>query len=63
MIRDFFKGLRAFWVIFFRPFSMDYLYMDNGVKHPLAFKLGEIFGFAIVVKIILSIFIYMVVTL
>ena len=63
MIKDFFKGLRCFWVGFFRPFSMNYLYMDDDVKHPLAFKIGEIFGFAIVIKIILSIFIYMVVAL
>lgn len=63
MIIDFFKGLRAFWIGFFRPFSMDFLQMGNGVKYPLAFKLGEIFGFIIVIKIILSIFVYMVVAL
>lgn len=63
MLRDFFKGLRCFWSGFFRPFSMDFLQIGNGVKHPFAFKLGEIFGFALVIKLIVSIFIFMVVYL
>lgn len=63
MIKDFFKGLRAFLSGFFRPFSMDFLQIGNGVKYPLAFRLGEITGFVIVVKITLVTFIYMVVAL
>lgn len=63
MIIDFFKGLRSFWVGFFRPFSLDFVQMGRGVKYPLAFRLGEIMGFAIVIKLIIVIFVYMVVTL